>query len=176
MDICCSCVNDKVALLVIIPKICLKAPCEDYARTTLVKLESNFSNCPIVKAKSHLEEGKTFALSCVMVEDNIIWCVIIYNIDIYTNDELNIFNMMLKIWCKLIPVDHLYNTNQTNGTVTKFVIHHTSTHSLCNSFIIGNFWFFNLIFVCVDPLQIMHIAVGILNGLNTCVKVIETNI
>ncbi len=50
-DIITAEVNEKVANLVIVPRICLKHPYEEYSKMDLCKLKMHFSNLPQV-AKS----------------------------------------------------------------------------------------------------------------------------
>ncbi len=53
-------------------KILLMSLCEDYTRMTQDYSEKAFSNFPIVKANSPLQEGLPFAVSFVGAEDGII--------------------------------------------------------------------------------------------------------
>ncbi len=58
-------VNDEVANLVIVTKICFKHPCEEYSIMDVSVLEMHFSNLPQVDTTSELDGTQPFTVSFV---------------------------------------------------------------------------------------------------------------
>ncbi len=61
--------SNKIVSQRIFPKICSMSPCDDYASMTQDNFKKDFSNIPIVKANSPLQEEQNFVVSFVMADD-----------------------------------------------------------------------------------------------------------
>ncbi len=62
VDISASYANDNVAHLIVVPKICLKPPNEEYAKTGMAESELHFSSFPTVNTYSALDNSQPFAV------------------------------------------------------------------------------------------------------------------
>ncbi len=65
-------VNGEVAHLVIVPKICLKPPCEVYSTMEVSLWKTHFSNLPKLDPTSSLDENQPFTVSFINADNNII--------------------------------------------------------------------------------------------------------
>ncbi len=64
--------NGKVANHVIVPRICLKHPCEEYSKMGFFKLKTHFSNLPQVAKNRILNQNQPFAVSFVDADGSIL--------------------------------------------------------------------------------------------------------
>ncbi len=62
--------DTKVANLVIVPRICMKHPCEEYSTMGHSKLESYFSNLPQAAKNWGSNENQPLAVSFVNADDS----------------------------------------------------------------------------------------------------------
>ncbi len=103
------------------------------------------------------------------------WCIIISNIDVYDKLLTDDLVKRLKMCCTLIPSYHFLSyTKFMSLSITRLPL--SDTFLQYEPILISWISFCSCEPIAYQPLQIMHVIVEVLNGLNACIKVININI